>query len=90
MIARDKGCTFPGCGTGPSWCQANHITEWQYGHRTSIDDGALLCGFHHREFEKLGWKCVMLDGIPHYIPPYWLDHEQKPQRNTAHDIYPAA
>ena len=55
MIARDKGCSFPGCTVGPAWCEANHVTEWQYGKRTSIDDGALLCGFHHREFEKLGW-----------------------------------
>ncbi|HEY2673732.1 MAG TPA: DUF222 domain-containing protein [Rugosimonospora sp.] len=54
MIARDKGCSFPGCTTGPAWCQANHITEWQHGRRTSIDDGALLCGFHHREFDNLG------------------------------------
>jgi hypothetical protein len=28
----------------------------------------------------------MLDGIPHYQPPFWLDHDQAPIRNTAHDI----
>jgi hypothetical protein len=89
MIARDKGCSFPGCTTGPAWCQANHITEWQYGRTTSIDDGALLCGFHHREFENLGWRCLIIDGIPHYQPPFWLDHEQTPIRNTAHDIVAA-
>jgi hypothetical protein len=86
MIARDKGCSFPGCTTGPAWCQANHITQWQHGRRTCIDDGALLCGFHHREFENSGWSCLMLDGIPHYQPPLWLDHQQTPIRNTAHDI----
>jgi hypothetical protein len=86
MIARDKGCSFPGCTTGPAWCQANHITQWQHGRRTCIDDGALLCGFHHREFENSGWSCLMLDAIPHYQPPFWLDHQQTPIRNTAHDI----
>jgi hypothetical protein len=90
MIARDKGCSFPGCTTGPQWCQANHVTEWQYGKRTTVDDGALLCGFHHREFGNLGWACIMLNRIPHYIPPYRLDPNQTPQRNTIHDVFPAA
>jgi hypothetical protein len=89
MIARDKGCSFPGCTVGPQWTQAHHVTEWQIGKRTSIDDAALLCGFHHREFENLGWQCLMINGIPHFIPPWWLDHDQRPQRNSAHDI-PAA
>jgi hypothetical protein len=88
MIARDKGCSFPGCTVGPAWCEANHVTQWQYGKRTCIDDGALLCGFHHREFEKLGWRCEMIDGIPHYIPPRWLG-DGTAIRNTAHDV-PAA
>ena len=86
MIARDKGCSFPGCTVAPQWCEAHHITEWQFGRRTSIDDAALLCGYHHREFEHLGWECVMVDGIPHFVPPRWLDGERTPIRNTAHDI----
>jgi hypothetical protein len=23
MIARDQGCSFPGCSVGPAWCQAH-------------------------------------------------------------------
>ena len=49
MIARDQGCSFPGCTTGPAWCQAHHITDYAITRRTSVDDGTLLCGFHHRE-----------------------------------------
>ncbi|HET8582272.1 MAG TPA: DUF222 domain-containing protein, partial [Jatrophihabitans sp.] len=26
MIARDGGCSFPGCHTAPGWCQAHHLT----------------------------------------------------------------
>jgi hypothetical protein len=89
MIARDQGCSFPGCTVGPTWCEAHHVTEWQIGKRTSIDDAAMLCGFHHREFENLGWHCLMINGVPHFVPPRWLDHSKTPQRNTAHDI-PAA
>ncbi len=28
MIARDQGCSFPGCTVGPAWCQAHHITDF--------------------------------------------------------------
>ena len=37
-----------------------------------------------------GWACIMLNRIPHYIPPHWLDPDQTPQRNTIHDVFPAA
>ena len=52
-----------------------------------VDGHGLRCGPHHREFEHLGWRAEMIDGIPHFIPPYWLDRTQTPQRNTAHDIF---
>jgi hypothetical protein len=69
MIARDQGCSFPGCTAPPSWCQAHHITDYVITGKTSVDDGTLLCGFHHREFETLGWECQMINRIPHWIPP---------------------
>ena len=46
MIARDLGCSFPGCTAPPAWCQAHHITDFSLTRRTSVDDGTLLCGFH--------------------------------------------
>ena len=54
LIARDQGCSFPACDQAPARCQAHHITDYTLTRRTSIDDGTLLCGFHHREFENLG------------------------------------
>ena len=84
MIARDQGCSFPGCTVGPQWTEAHHITEWQISRRTSVNDGTLLCGWHHREFEKLGWQATMINGIPHFIPPWWLDHDQRPRNATPH------
>jgi hypothetical protein len=24
LVARDKGCSWPGCDRPPSWCQAHH------------------------------------------------------------------
>jgi len=86
LTARDRGCSFPGCDRPPTWCQAHHITPWQHGGHTDVDCLTLLCGHHHREFDKQGWTCVMLDGIPHWKPPTWLDPTQTPRRNTTHHV----
>lgn len=85
MAARDNGCSFPGC-TAPPWlCQAHHITDWAFGGKTSITNGTLLCGYHHREFARLGWACQVINQQPHWTPPTWWDPAQKPLINTAHD-----
>jgi hypothetical protein len=85
MIARDQGCSFPGCTAPPLWCQSHHILDYAKGGRTSVDAGCLLCGFHHDHFAAFGWTCRMINGIPHWIPPTWIDAQQRPRRNHAHD-----
>jgi hypothetical protein len=87
LAARDRGCTFPGCTRPPSWCQRHHVREWQFGGGTDIDNLVLLCGYHHREFERRGWRVTMVDGLPWWLPPRWIDPQQRPIRNRAHD-YP--
>jgi hypothetical protein len=84
MTARDLGCSFPGCTHPPTRCQAHHITDYTITRKTSVDDGTLVCGFHHREHPKLGWTCHMINGIPHWKAPPWLDPQQTPRRNQAH------
>src|SRR6202012_1730514 len=85
MIARDQGCSFPGCSMPPMLCEAHHIIEWNLGGPTSIDNGTLLCGFHHREFEQMHWTCHMINGTPHWTPPDWIDPQRRPIKNRAHD-----
>ncbi|PZS13332.1 MAG: hypothetical protein DLM57_16925 [Pseudonocardiales bacterium] len=85
MIARDQGCSFPGCTAAPAMCQAHHVTDFSLTRRTSIDDGTLVCGVHHREHPNLGWICKMINGIPHWTAPPWIDPGQAPRRNRAHD-----
>jgi hypothetical protein len=85
LTARDKGCTFPGCDRPPGWCQAHHVIEYRHGGPTSIDNGTLLCGYHHRNFEHTGWTVNIIDGLPWWTPPTWIDAAQQPVRNTAHD-----
>ena len=86
LAARDRGCSFPACDRPPAWTQAHHVIPWQDGGPTDLDNLTLVCGYHHREFAKRGWACRITDGLPHWTPPAWLDRDQRPRRNTAHDI----
>ena len=88
IIARDKGCTFIGCDAGPQWCEINHVPEFRTTHRTTVAEGALTCCGDHRDHRAMGWQPTMLHGIPHWIPPKWLDPDQRPIRNTRHDPPP--
>lgn len=82
LWARDRGCSFPGCDAPPGWCEVHHVIEFQDGGPTDTDNGALLCDWHHDNHSRLEWHCVMRDGTPAWIPPAWLDPEQKPRRNS--------
>lgn len=84
LIARDRGCVAPGCDRPPEWCEAHHLKHWADGGTTSIDNTALLCGYHHTLVHQGDWTARMIDGIPHFIPPPWIDPTQTPQRNTLH------
>ncbi|WP_194291391.1 HNH endonuclease signature motif containing protein [Cumulibacter manganitolerans] len=81
LIARDRGCSFPGCTAPPEWCERHHVVEWLYGGRTDLDELTLVCGYHHREFERRGWRVTVYDGRPVWIPPRWLDPDQQPLVN---------
>ncbi|HET8616380.1 MAG TPA: DUF222 domain-containing protein [Actinomycetales bacterium] len=54
IIARDKGCTYPGCGAPAPWCDVHHLIKFRSGGSTSVENGALLCGRHHRYVHALG------------------------------------
>jgi hypothetical protein len=84
LAARDGGCCFPGCTQPPDRCQAHHVIAWQDGGVTDLENLALLCGWHHRAFERLGYTCRMIKGRPHWTKPPWLDPDQRPRPNTAH------
>jgi hypothetical protein len=85
LAARDGGCCFPGCDRPAAWTEVHHIIDWIISWRTDLDNLCLLCRYHHRSFEKAGWTVRMhQDGLPEWLPPPWLDPEQRPRRNTAH------
>jgi HNH endonuclease. len=61
--------------------EAHHIVPWQDSRRTSVDNGTLVCGYHHREHERLGWHAELINGQVGWTPPKWLDREQRPRFN---------
>ena len=36
LIARDRGCSFPGCDTAPEWCERHHVVAWADGGATDL------------------------------------------------------
>jgi hypothetical protein len=86
LAARDKGCSFPGCDAPPGWSETHHVIHWEHGGPSDLTNLTLLCGFHHREHQKMGWECQITDGVPEWLPPWWIDPERTPQHNRAHHI----
>jgi hypothetical protein len=84
LIARDKGCAMGGCTRPARWTRAHHIVSWIDGGDTSVDNCVLLCDYHHRQIHHGDWVVRMVNGIPEFIPPQYIDFEQKPIRNTYH------
>ncbi|HEX3929229.1 MAG TPA: HNH endonuclease, partial [Nocardioides sp.] len=44
---RDRNCRTEGCDIPAAWCEAHHKTPWSQGGPTSLDNGVLLCPYHH-------------------------------------------
>ncbi|HEY8652662.1 MAG TPA: DUF222 domain-containing protein, partial [Dermatophilaceae bacterium] len=73
LWARDRGCTFPGCGRPPQWADAHHVKHWIDGGTTCLLNLALLCGYHPPPRSA--------GRYPHVCPP------TRPHRClTAHDV----
>jgi hypothetical protein len=48
---RDRGCRFPGCAMF-RYLHAHHVTPWEHGGPTNLDNLLLLCPTHHRLFHE--------------------------------------
>jgi hypothetical protein len=79
LTARDGGCSFPGCDCPPKWSERHHIVSWVDGGPTDLDNLTWLCRYHHHHFEQRGWRCrLTADRLPAWIPPKWVDRDQRP------------
>ncbi|WP_162606728.1 HNH endonuclease signature motif containing protein, partial [Jiangella asiatica] len=90
LVARDKGCAFPGCSRPAAWTQAHHIRHWADGGTTDLHNLVLVCGHHHRAVHHRGWAVrIGGDRHPEFVPPPWIDPGQQPRRNTYHRLIDA-
>ena len=55
LWARDRGCTFPGCGNR-RYIDAHHVRHWADGGDTTADNLTLLCSYHHRLLHEGGFR----------------------------------
>jgi hypothetical protein len=82
MVVRDRGCIAPGCDRAPADCDAHHQTEWDNGGPTDLDNGALLCEYHHQQVHRQGWQVRLAsNGYPELIPPLSIDPTQRPRQH---------
>jgi hypothetical protein len=83
LVARDRGCSFPGCDRDARWTDAHHAVPWSHGGPTSLQNTLLGCTFHHSQLhEPDSWTVfVDTDGRPTFIPPEHIDPLRRPRRN---------
>jgi uncharacterized protein DUF222 len=85
LVLRDHGCAFPGCIIPARWCDAHHLRHWADGGPTSVENMVLLCGTHHDLVHHSTWIIQMRDdGVPEFVPPRFIDPQQRPRRNLVH------
>ena len=79
LVARDKHCI--GCGTQAEWCQAHHITHWQHGGPSNLDNLCLLCSRCHHRVHDQNWQVKREPTGKFYLqrPPR---NQRQPRRRT--------
>ena len=82
VAARDRGCATPAAAGRPSWCEVHHIVEWELGGPTKLSNLVMLCRVHHRQVHSTEWVVRIRDGLPEFIPPRWIDPDQRPRRRA--------
>jgi hypothetical protein len=82
LVVRDRGCIAPGCDRAPADCDGHHQWEWDSGGPTDLDNGALLCPYHHQQIHRQGWQVRLArNGYPHLIPPASIDPTRRPRQH---------
>ena len=76
LAVRDGGCVWPQCTSPPSWTHAHHVIPVSGGGPTDIDNGALLCPYHHHLLHRGEYRMRIRDGLPELLAPRWIDPDQ--------------
>jgi hypothetical protein len=83
LYAKDRGCSFPGCGVPGYLCEVHHCTPYAKCHTTDVNDVTFACGPNHKLAER-GWTTRKnAQGDTEWVPPPHLDRGQA-RVNTFH------
>ncbi|NYD34671.1 HNH endonuclease signature motif containing protein [Actinomycetospora corticicola] len=88
VTLRDRHCAFPGCRRKARTTQLHHITHWAHGGQTEPDNLVCLCRYHHDLVHHAGWDVAMIDHLPWFTPPAWLDPTRTPRHNRPWTLIP--
>jgi Domain of unknown function (DUF222)/HNH endonuclease len=70
LMARDKGCRWPGCERPATWTSGHHLVHWIKGGTTDLPNLVLLCYRHHWMVHEGQWHLIKTDeGNLLAIPP---------------------
>jgi hypothetical protein len=78
LALRDGGCMDPDCNKPPSQTEAHHPKQWirDLG-PTNVDNGILLCFFHHMTYHRLGFEVLRDEHGRFWLqPPKHVDPNQ--------------
>jgi hypothetical protein len=65
IVARDGlGCLAPGCTSPHDTLQAHHVIPDRDNGPTAVDNGILLCYWHHQIVDTGPWSYRMINGMP--------------------------
>lgn len=67
LAIRDRGCTVPGCHRSAATSEAHHVKPWSEGGETSVDNGLLICEYHHLQVHAGLITLQMIDGVPYLV-----------------------
>ncbi|PZS18694.1 MAG: HNH endonuclease [Pseudonocardiales bacterium] len=81
LIARDRGCSFPGCNRPPGLCAAHHVRHWIDLGATTVGNCCLLCPAHHQQVHLQGWDITIHGGRVEFRPPEIIDPDRRPLTN---------
>ena len=79
LAIMDGGCTFQSCEIPAAWCQTAHNEPFHTTRRTTIDELALLCQYHHVIVDGQGWGIARRGGRIWLTPPEWIDPQRRPR-----------
>ena len=86
LVARDRGCVFPGCERPAVWCDAHHIRGWEHGGPTNLENCCLLCRRHHMLCHESGWAIHRRDDGSYEVEEPAATHVRRQRHGRAPPI----